>query len=162
MGRGFARALNSIVVLVLLCHPWPSSAEPLADFPVALVTIEPQGRAGSPHAFKAWLADTAPRHEQGLMFVRKLAADRGMLFVFTPPQVVSFWMKNTYLSLDILFIAPDGRITRIAEHAKPLSTDSIASLGVAALVLELNAGTARRLRLEPGDRLTYRPAETSH
>lgn len=161
MERGFARALRSIAALVLLCHPWQSSAEPLGEFPVALVTIEPQGHPGSAHTFRAWVADTAPRHEQGLMFVRSLAPDRGMLFVFSPPQVVSFWMKNTYLSLDLLFVAPDGRITHIAENAKPLSTESIASLGTAALVLELNAGTARRLRLEPGDRLAYRAAEKS-
>lgn len=147
---------------VLLAAPAPARADsarddarlhaPLDALPQSTVSIESGGRS---HAFRIWLAATPESREQGLMWIRKLAPDRGMLFLFDAPQLVSFWMKNTYISLDLLFVAPDGRVIRIAEHAKPLSLETIDSMGTVRGVLEVRAGTARRLGLKPGDRLVH-------
>jgi uncharacterized membrane protein (UPF0127 family) len=126
--------------------------EPLDRFAQSALTIDSGGRS---HAFRIWLADTPPRREQGLMWIRSLPADRGMLFVFERPQPVSFWMKNTFVPLDLLFVAPDGRVIRIAENARPQTLDAIDSMGVVLGVLELKGGTAKRLGLKPGDRLKH-------
>lgn len=126
--------------------------EPLERFTQSRLTIDSGGKS---HAFRVWIADTPARREQGLMWIRSLPADRGMLFVFERPQPLSFWMKNTFVSLDLLFVAPDGRVIRIAENAKPQTLDTIDSMGVALGVLELKGGTAKRLGLKPGDRLNH-------
>jgi uncharacterized membrane protein (UPF0127 family) len=88
------------------------------------------------------------------MHVRELPPDTGMLFVFELPQAVSFWMKNTYLSLDLAFIAPDGTVVNVAADATPLSLEPIESAAPVLYVLELAAGTAARIGLEAGDRIT--------
>jgi hypothetical protein len=88
------------------------------------------------------------------MFVRELPPDQGMLFVFEAPQYRGFWMKNTYLSLDLIFIAADGTVVNVAANAKPLSLDSIASAAPVRYVLEVVAGTAARIGLKVGDRFT--------
>ena len=102
------------------------------------------------HRFSVEIARTPREHSQGLMFRRRMAADAGMLFVYDPPRPVSMWMRNTYLPLDMLFIAPDGRISRIVERTVPLSEENIPSRGTVRAVLELNAGTAARLGIKPG------------
>ena len=107
------------------------------------------------HPFRAWIADTPERREQGLMWIRSLPADRGMLFIFDRPQPVSFWMKNTYVSLDLMFVAPDGRIIRVAENAEPLSLRGIDSMGVVLGVFEVRGGTAKKLGIAAGDRLRH-------
>jgi uncharacterized membrane protein (UPF0127 family) len=105
------------------------------------------------HEFSVWIAADAPSRERGLMFVRELPPDRGMLFLFEFPQPLAFWMKNTYVSLDMIFIRADGRIAKIVANTKPLSKDIIPS-GVPVLaVLEVAGGTARKLGIEPGDRV---------
>ena len=76
-----------------------------------------------------------------------------MLFDFSPEQQVSMWMKNTYISLDMIFIRADGRILRIAENTEPLSTKIISSGGLAKGVLEVIAGTAQKYGIQPGDRV---------
>jgi len=116
------------------------------------VTVESQGHT---HTFKAWLAATPSRHEQGLMYVNSLAANRGMLFVFDQPQPQAFWMKNTLIPLDILFIAPDGRVIRIAENAKPMSLETIQSMGIASEVLELAGGVSHNLGIVAGARIKH-------
>lgn len=126
--------------------------EPLERYRQAEVTIASGART---HAFRTWMADTPARREQGLMWIRELDPDRAMLFVFDQPQPVSFWMKNTYVSLDLLFVAPDGRIIRIAENARPQSLAPIDSMGIVLGVLEVRGGTAKRLGLHPGDRLRH-------
>ena len=87
------------------------------------------------------------------MYVRELPADRGMLFLFERPQPVAFWMKNTYLSLDLVFIDPAGRVLNVATDAEPHSLSPIRSRGEALAVLEVLAGTAIRIGLRPGDRV---------
>jgi hypothetical protein len=128
----------------------PPGIEPLERFPQAEVVVLSGRRR---HVFKAWLADTPERRLQGLMFVRALAPDRGMLFPNGPARPVAFWMRNTYIPLDLLFIAPGGRIANIVENAEPLSERLLESAGPAVAVLELAGGTARRLGIRAGDRV---------
>ena len=93
------------------------------------------------------------------MFVRELPPDRGMLFLFEFPQEVAFWMKDTVLSLDLVFIDPAGKVLNIAANARPYSLDPIESRGRAIAVLEVVAGTARTIGLKPGDRSPSRLCE---
>jgi len=158
--RGCAGARVALTVLLLGTTglgPHGASAadadpprEPLARFPEADLVVEADGAS---HHFRVWIADTEPRREQGLMYVRALKPERGMLFVFDAPQIASFWMKNTLIPLDILFVAPDGRVIRIAASTTPLSLAPIGSMGVVRSVLELRGGTAQRLGIRPGARL---------
>jgi hypothetical protein len=106
------------------------------------------------HAFTVELAANDDERARGLMFRKQLPAGRGMLFDFQRDQLVSFWMRNTYISLDMIFITSDGRILRIAEAAEPLSDRMIPSGGPVRAVLEVIAGTARKEGIAPGDRVT--------
>lgn len=101
------------------------------------------------------IADTAPERERGLMYRRDFPRDRAMLFVFPYPQEVTFWMQNTPLPLDMIFIDADGRISSIREHEKPFSTDLVGSGGPVRFVVEVDAGVARKLGLEMGDRARH-------
>ncbi len=92
---------------------------------------------------------------QGLMYRRAMPADQGMLFDFAKVGPVSMWMQNTYLPLDMLFVRPDGTIARIAANTEPLSTRTIPSGEPVLAVLELNAGTAAKLGIKPGDRIEH-------
>ncbi|HEV7407180.1 MAG TPA: DUF192 domain-containing protein, partial [Bradyrhizobium sp.] len=92
--------------------------------------------------FSVEMATTEQEKETGLMYRKELADGKGMLFDFSPEQQVSMWMKNTYISLDMIFIRADGRILRIAENTEPESTKIISSGGLAKGVLEVIAGTA--------------------
>ena len=105
---------------------------------------------GSQH-FTVELATTPAQMELGLMYRQTLPADAGMLFVYPSEQTVAFWMKNTLIPLDMLFIGADGHIRRIAQRTVPLSTTPISSVDPVRAVLELNGGTAERLGIQPGD-----------
>jgi len=105
------------------------------------------------HKFSIELALNNRQHRQGLMFRRRMAADAGMLFVYRREEQISMWMKNTFIPLDMLFIARDGKIGHIAERTVPMSEAVIGSGVPVVAVLELNAGTASRLGLKPGDRV---------
>ena len=113
-------------------------------------TIEIASSTGV-HAFSVTLATNEKERERGLMFVKQLPEGEGMLFDFKTDQPVSFWMHNTYISLDMLFIRSDGTIAHIAENAKPLSDALIPSDGSVRGVLEVIAGTAEKLGIKPGD-----------
>jgi len=95
------------------------------------------------------------------MRVRELPPDHGMLFLFERPQVLAFWMKDTYLSLDLVFIAPDGQVLNVARHARPHSLDPIESRGPASAVLEVLAGTTQSIGLVPGDQITLPTLRTT-
>jgi uncharacterized protein len=103
------------------------------------------------HKFSIEVAQTDRQQRQGLMFRRQLAADAGMLFIYSAPQVLTMWMKNTYLPLDMLFIAPDGRIVQIVKRTVPGSLQVISSGESAIAVLEVNGGTTSRLKIKKGD-----------
>jgi len=105
--------------------------------------------------FKVELADTPEAQARGLMFRQTLGDFEGMIFPSDIPEPRSFWMKNTPLSLDIIFIGPDGRILNIAANAVPYSLDSVSSNGNASGVLELRAGRAKALGIVPGDKVEY-------
>ena len=107
--------------------------------------------ATGPHHFAVEVMRTRDELERGLMFRREMATDHGMLFDFGAPQPVTMWMKNTYLALDMVFIARDGRIVSVKQNAEPLSEKTIPSGGDVLGVLELDAGTAKRIGLKPGD-----------
>jgi uncharacterized protein len=116
-------------------------------------TIEIVSKNGV-HPFSVELASNDAERARGLMFRKSLPEGQGMLFDFKHDGPVSFWMHNTYISLDMIFIAGDGRIVHIAENAKPLSDDLIPSGGPVRAVLEVIAGTAQQLGIAPGDRVT--------
>ncbi len=111
--------------------------------------------AGGDRHFTVEVARSPKEQEDGLMFRRSLAPDRGMIFPFAPAQPVSFWMKDTYIALDLIFIGADGRIGRIAENSAPLSLDLIASGKPVVAVLEIAGGRSAELGLKPGDLVTY-------
>lgn len=117
---------------------------------LAIVTAE-----GATQRFTVELAITPRQQARGLMFRQRLAPDRGMLFLHDRPRVATMWMKNTLIPLDMLFIAADGRIVKIAERTVPRSTQTIASGRPVKAVLELRGGTVDRLDLAPGDRVRY-------
>jgi len=107
------------------------------------------------HVFSVEVMRTPEEKAKGLMYRRELAEGRGMLFDFSPEQPVSMWMKNTYLSLDMIFIRADGRIARIAENTTPES-EAIIPAGVPVRgVLEVIAGTAKKYGIAPGDRVAH-------
>jgi len=107
--------------------------------------------AAGPQRFSVEVASTPDQMALGLMFRRSLAPDAGMLFVYGSERPVAFWMKNTVIPLDMLFIGADGHIRRIAERTVPLSETPISSVDPVSAVLELNGGTAERLGIKPGD-----------
>ena len=100
------------------------------------------------HRFDIYLALTRAQRARGLMHVKEMPATTGMLFVYGYDDILSMWMKNTYISLDILFIRADGTVASIARETEPLSLRSIASDEPVRFVLELNAGTAERLQID--------------
>ena len=118
-------------------------------------TVEIASKTGV-HVFTVEIADTEQARERGLMFRKELPPGRGMLFDFHREQQVGFWMKNTLIPLDMIFIDGRGRIVSIEQDAKPMSEDVIMSGGQVRAVLEVDGGTARRLGIAPGDRV-YNP-----
>jgi uncharacterized membrane protein (UPF0127 family) len=103
------------------------------------------------HAFTVEIARTPAQQARGLMFRTALADDRGMLFPFDEPRMASFWMKNTVIPLDIIFIRADGRIENIASNTTPYSTDPVGSTGPVTAVLELRGGLTAERGIKAGD-----------
>lgn len=111
--------------------------------------------AGGTHRFSVEVASSPQDRAQGLMFRTVLGPDEGMLFPSASPAQQSFWMKNTPLPLDIIFIGTDGRISNIAANTTPYSLDSVTSTGLASAVLEIPGGRAAELGIMPGDRVEW-------
>ncbi len=105
--------------------------------------------------FNIEVAKTPAQHAQGLMYRRAMAPDAGMLFIHNRPRPASFWMKNTFIPLDILFIGKDGRIVNIQQRTVPRSLAPIRSKGDVIAILELNGGTASRLGIKAGDEVRH-------
>ena len=123
-------------------------------FSADLQTLEIASKSGV-HVFAVEFAHTDAERARGLMYRKSLPEGQGMLFDFQRDENVMMWMKNTYVSLDMIFIRADGRITRIAENTAPLSERLILSGGPVRAVLEVVAGTARKLGIAPGDQVAH-------
>jgi uncharacterized membrane protein (UPF0127 family) len=107
------------------------------------------------HVFSVEMATNEAERSKGLMFRKEMAEGHGMLFDFQRDQEVGFWMQNTYIPLDMIFIRGDGRIWRIAENTEPLSTRIVPSNGPVRAVFEVIAGTVKKLGIAPGDRVAH-------
>lgn len=110
---------------------------------------------GKVHRFRVEVARTSAEQAKGLMFRTTMGPNEGMIFPRDPPMQASFWMKNTVIPLDLLFIGADGRIESIAAKAVPYSLEPIPSRGPVAAVLELNGGRAAQLGIAPGDKVSW-------
>jgi len=124
-------------------------------FETATATIE---TANGKHVFSVEVARSPEQQAQGLMYRQRMAPEAGMLFLYKAPERVAFWMKNTLIPLDIIFVGADGRIIRIAERTVPHSLEAIPSGGPVTAVLEVNSGTAARLEIRVGDKLIHMAA----
>ena len=107
------------------------------------------------HSFDIEVMTTDRERAHGLMYRRSLPERSGMLFLYDRPQGATMWMKNTFIPLDMVFIAPGGTVHRIERNAEPFSTEVISSEGAIIAVLELNAGEADRIALKRGDKVIY-------
>lgn len=128
------------------------ATHPVSGLPVVTLTVS---GAKGPHTFRVEVARTSEEQAQGLMFRTAMGADEGMIFPMDPPRDAAFWMKNTVIPLDIIFIGPDRRILNIAANAVPYDLTSLPSDGIAAGVLELNGGRAAELGIKPGDKVEW-------
>lgn len=139
--------MRAVLLSFLLLAGPAAGAAPL---PLTTVSVDTaKGKA----TFKVEVAGDNASQEKGLMFRKKLAPDAGMLFDFHTNVMTSFWMKNTLLPLDIIFIRADGTISSIAGNAVPMSEAPIPSSEPIRAVLEINGGKARALGIMPGDKV---------
>jgi uncharacterized membrane protein (UPF0127 family) len=129
-----------------------ASVHPESGLPVIPLTVTTLGKS---HTFRVELARTPAQQERGLMFRAAMGPDEGMLFPYDQPQVLSFWMKNTVLSLDLVFIGPDHRVINVAANAVPYSEASILSAAPAIATLELNAGRAKEVGIVAGTKVDW-------
>lgn len=142
-----------LVVALLSMSPGQAAAGEEVVFETDMLEIETS--RGESHLFTVELATSHAQRARGLMYREELAPERGMLFIYPREEPVAMWMKNTFISLDMLFIDAHGRIVRIAERTEPLSRRSIEAGQPVLAVLELPGGTAERLAIAPGDRVRH-------
>jgi uncharacterized membrane protein (UPF0127 family) len=145
-----ALRLGALAIFSLLAGVSAQAAD--EDFPVSTLTIRTaHGRA----SFSIRIADTAARQELGLMYQTRLAADEGMLFPQTQPRVMSMWMKNTYLPLDMLFIDSRGRIVCLLANTQPQSLEILSCGKPVKAVLEIGGGEAADHGIRLGDQVMH-------
>jgi uncharacterized protein len=147
-------AASFLMAAANVALPQGAAPEPLSAFPQSLLAI----RTGSGKVvnFKIWEADTQKREEQGLMFVREMDEHTGMLFMFPENHPVSMWMKNTYVSLDLLFLNAQGKIDYIAQRATPKSEAIIGPPTPEFAVLELKGGACEQFGIKVGDKVLHK------
>jgi uncharacterized membrane protein (UPF0127 family) len=131
-----------------------AAPEPLSAFPQSLLAIKTAN--GKVVNFKIWEADNPQREEQGMMFVREMDVHTGMLFMFPDNKPVTMWMKNTFVSLDLLFLDAHGKIDYIEASAAPQSLRIIGPTTPEYAVLELKGGACEQLGIKLGDRVIHR------
>ena len=148
--------IMGIRILILGVLVWfgllqAASADDIASLePISIVT------ANSATLFTAEIADNEQLRSKGLMFRQLMPADHAMLFDFVKPRPAAMWMKNTYVSLDMLFVREDGTIAAVAENTEPLSLQTISVEEPVRGVIELAAGTAKRLGIHRNDKVYHR------
>ncbi len=158
--RAFSRGSAALAALVLFaplagCHdPFAEQAVAAPVAKLAVIPVRITTADGKTHVYKAEVARTEAEQAQGLMYRRTMPRDAGMLFPMMPARVASFWMRNTYLPLDIIFISPEGRVLNVVQ-AKPLDETPVEAVGITGAVLELNQGEAARIGLKPGDQICW-------
>ncbi|MBM4395944.1 MAG: DUF192 domain-containing protein [Deltaproteobacteria bacterium] len=113
--------------------------------------------SGARSTFTVEVVDTPATRERGLMYRKSLAPDRGMVFVFPKEEVQTFWMKNTYVALDMVFVGADFKVVGVVEDARPLTLDMRSVPVPSRYVIELNAHVARARGIGPGTRLSFEP-----
>jgi len=151
MARHLARRPAVLLILGFLALPLAAASRaPAAE----QGTLEIATKSGV-RTFAVELAVTDEERAKGLMFRKEVPEGYGMLFDFKQEQLVTMWMKNTFVSLDMIFIKNDGRIARIADNTKVQSEDIIGSGQPVRAVLEVVAGTARKYGIAPGDKVAY-------
>ena len=159
------KGLTIAVSLVLAaCNPQtavPEAQASTADMPVgdpqtglSQVPLTITSASGA-HRFTVDVAASPQQQETGLMFVKSLAPDRGMIFPYDPPTQVAFWMRNTLIPLDMIFIRADGTIANIEANTVPLSLQPVYAAEPVTAVLEIAAGRAAELGISPGDRVEW-------
>ena len=145
-----------MVASLAACQPSASNAVELGQSPAGLeqvpLTITSDGKA---HQFTVEVAKTSEEQAMGLMYRNKLAPDRGMIFPFDPPRDASFWMRNTLIPLDMIFVRADGSIANIAANTVPYSEEPVPSDGPVKAVLELAGGRTAELGIKPGDMVKW-------
>jgi hypothetical protein len=145
-----------IMASAAACQPSASNAVELGRSPAGLeqvpLTISSNGRE---HRFTVEVARTGEEQAQGLMFRTQLAPDRGMIFPMDPPRPASFWMRNTLIPLDMIFVRADGTIANIEANTVPYSEEPMRSDGTVAAVLEIPGGRSAELGIKPGDRVKW-------
>jgi|SRR5687768_2759900 uncharacterized protein len=146
-----------LLALLLLAAPALADSSDAAQldrvFPrSALQIATPDARL---HKFRIWIADNDQRRARGLMFVKQLADDEGMLFVYPRAVRAGMWMKNTFIPLDMLFVAADGKVMHVVENTEPHSLKTIEATSDVTAVIELKGGTASRLRIAKGARVMH-------
>jgi len=135
--------------------PAPAATGP-ARAPAAVLETVTVDTVRGPVSFKVEIADDDAERERGLMYRTSLAPDAGMLFIWTTPAQRAFWMRNTYIPLDIIYIGVNGRILSIAAMAEPFNETPLPSEGAALGVLEIAGGRAAELGITIGDRVHHR------
>ena len=143
----FARVAAVLAALLFACPAAPQDGSAVREELIVAT------RAG-PHKFQVEIADDPRERSRGLMFRREMAKEHGMLFDFGSEEPASFWMENTYIPLDMIFIKEDGTVESIAERTTPLSRRSVTSRGPVRYVLEINGGLSNELGIRAGDRVS--------
>lgn len=164
--RAFSAATAAFLLIVAGCsqggqdaaaRPSAPAVHPESGLPVVPLTV----RSGSgTHKFLVEVARTESEQARGLMFRSRMGPDEGMIFPENPPRRPAFWMKNTVIPLDIIFIGTDGRILNIAANAVPYDETPLPAAGLASGVLELNGGRAAELGIKPGDKVEWKLPKT--
>lgn len=152
------RILAAAMFAVLLtgCRAQPQSAQPVTVSPAGLDVVPLEVRSGDKvHAFRTEVARTDEEQQRGMMFREQIGPNEGMVFPFSPPKVASFWMKNTPIPLDLIFVRPDCSIAWIAANAAPYSLQPIAHPEPVVAVLEIAGGRAAELGISEGDCVTW-------
>jgi uncharacterized protein len=163
MTMRFLPALAAALLgLAIACSPQSGGAgaaagataavHPVSGLPVIPLTVRSGARV---HAFRVEVARTNEEQARGLMFRTAMGADEGMLFPMQPPRLAAFWMRNTVIPLDIVYIGPDRRVLNIVAMAVPYDERPLPSEGPVSAVLELNGGRAAQLGIRPGDRVAW-------